>query len=49
MFIANEGCAVSSPWQIHSGAGIGKYTFIRAMAENNVNALPLIDQRPLAH
>ncbi|MER5173073.1 5-dehydro-4-deoxy-D-glucuronate isomerase [Thioclava kandeliae] len=37
LFIANEEAAISPPWSIHSGAGIGAYTFIWAMAGDNVD------------
>lgn len=37
LFIGNEEGAISPPWSIHSGAGIGKYTFIWAMAGDNVD------------
>ena len=37
LFIANEQGALSPPWSIHSGAGIGAYTFIWAMAGDNVD------------
>ncbi|OCX65348.1 5-dehydro-4-deoxy-D-glucuronate isomerase [Thioclava sp. SK-1] len=37
LMIANEEGAISPPWSIHSGAGIGKYTFIWAMAGDNVD------------
>lgn len=37
LFVANEQGAISPPWSIHSGAGIGSYTFIWAMAGDNVD------------
>lgn len=37
LFISNEEGALSPPWSIHSGAGIGSYTFIWAMAGDNVD------------
>ena len=37
LFIGNEQGAISPPWSIHSGAGIGRYTFIWAMAGDNVD------------
>ena len=37
LFIANEQAAISPPWSIHAGAGIGEYTFIWAMAGDNVD------------
>ncbi len=37
LFIANEEAAISPTWSIHSGAGIGAYTFIWAMAGDNVD------------
>lgn len=37
LFIANEEGAISPPWSVHSGAGIGAYTFIWAMAGDNVD------------
>lgn len=37
LFIGNEEGAVSPPWSVHSGAGIGAYTFIWAMAGDNID------------
>lgn len=37
LFIANEEGAISPPWSVHAGAGIGSYTFIWAMAGDNVD------------
>ena len=37
LFIANEQGALSPPWSIHAGAGIGAYTFIWAMAGDNID------------
>lgn len=37
LVIGNEEGTVSPPWSTHSGAGIGKYTFIWAMAGDNVD------------
>lgn len=37
MVVANEEAAISPSWSIHSGAGIGSYSFIWAMAGDNVD------------
>ncbi len=37
LFIANEQAVISPTWSIHAGAGIGGYTFIWAMAGDNVD------------
>ncbi|MGP9791649.1 5-dehydro-4-deoxy-D-glucuronate isomerase [Roseinatronobacter sp. NSM] len=37
LFVANEQAVLSPSWSIHSGAGIGEYTFIWAMAGDNVD------------
>lgn len=37
LVVANEQAAISPSWSIHSGAGIGGYTFIWAMAGDNVD------------
>jgi 4-deoxy-L-threo-5-hexosulose-uronate ketol-isomerase len=37
LFVANEQAVISPSWSIHSGAGIGGYTFIWAMAGDNVD------------
>lgn len=37
LFVANEEGALSPPWSIHAGAGTGAYTFIWAMAGDNVD------------
>jgi 4-deoxy-L-threo-5-hexosulose-uronate ketol-isomerase len=37
LVVANEEGAISPTWSIHAGAGIGAYTFIWAMAGDNVD------------
>ncbi len=37
LFIGNEEGAISPPWSIHSGAGTCSYSFIWAMAGDNVD------------
>lgn len=37
LFVAQEEGVLSPPWSIHSGAGIGAYSFIWAMAGENVD------------
>ncbi|MDV7272160.1 5-dehydro-4-deoxy-D-glucuronate isomerase [Thioclava sp. A2] len=37
LIAANEEAAISPPWSIHAGAGIGAYKFIWAMAGDNVD------------
>ena len=37
LIIANEQAALSPPWSIRSGAGTGAFTFVWAMAGDNVD------------
>ncbi|MFV0383868.1 5-dehydro-4-deoxy-D-glucuronate isomerase [Paracoccus sp. (in: a-proteobacteria)] len=37
LFVSNEEAAISPSWSVHAGAGIGAYTFIWAMAGDNVD------------
>ena len=37
LFVGNEEGAISPPWSIHAGAGTGSYSFIWAMAGDNVD------------
>ena len=37
LMVANEEGALSPPWSVHSGAGTGSYSFIWAMAGDNVD------------
>ena len=37
LMVRNEQAIISPPWSIHSGAGTGSYTFIWAMAGDNID------------
>ena len=37
MIVRNEQAILSPPWSIHCGAGTGAYTFIWAMAGDNID------------
>jgi 4-deoxy-L-threo-5-hexosulose-uronate ketol-isomerase len=37
LIVRNEQAILSPPWSIHCGAGTGSYTFIWAMAGDNVD------------
>lgn len=37
LLVANEEAAISPPWSLHSGAGTAGYTFVWAMAGDNVD------------
>ncbi len=37
LIVANEEAVISPTWSIHAGAGIGSYTFIWAMAGDNID------------
>ena len=37
LIVRNEQAILSPPWSIHCGAGTGAYTFIWAMAGDNVD------------
>ncbi|MCW2305931.1 5-dehydro-4-deoxy-D-glucuronate isomerase [Rhodobium gokarnense] len=46
LMIANEEGALSPPWSLHCGAGTGPYTFIWAMAGDNVDYTDMDHLKP---